>query len=35
VAEDPEVRAVLDRVHARELDPLTATREIADLVLRR
>jgi LAO/AO transport system kinase len=35
VAEDPEVQAVLDRVHARELDPLTATREIADLVLRR
>jgi LAO/AO transport system kinase len=35
VAEDPEVRAVLDRVHARELDPLTATREIADRVLRR
>ena len=35
VAEDPEVRAVLDRVHARELDPLTATREIADRVLKR
>jgi LAO/AO transport system kinase len=35
VAEDPEVRAVLDRVHARELDPLTATREITDRVLRR
>ena len=35
VAEDPEVRAILDRVHARELDPLTATREIAERVLRR
>ncbi len=31
---DPEVRALLDRVHARELDPLTATREIAERVLR-
>jgi len=35
VADDPEVRALLDRVHARELDPLTATREIAERVLRR
>jgi LAO/AO transport system kinase len=35
VAEDPEVRALLDRVHARELDPLTATREITERVLRR
>jgi LAO/AO transport system kinase len=31
---DPEVRALLDRVHARELDPLTATREIAARVLK-
>ena len=31
---DAEVRALLDRVHARELDPLTATREIADRVMR-
>jgi hypothetical protein len=28
------VRDLLDRVHARELDPLTATREIADRVLK-
>ena len=35
VADDPEVRALLDRVHARELDPLTATREITERVLRR
>ena len=35
VAEDPEVRVLLDRVHARDLDPLTATREIAERVLRR
>jgi hypothetical protein len=34
VEADPEVRALLDRVHARELDPLTATREIAERVLR-
>jgi GTPase len=34
VASDPEVRALLDKVHARELDPLTATREIAERVLR-
>ena len=34
MADDPEVRAILDRVHARELDPLTATREIGDRVLR-
>jgi LAO/AO transport system kinase len=34
VADDPEVRALLDRVHARQLDPLTATREIAERVLR-
>jgi len=31
---DPQVRALLDRVHERELDPLTATREIAARVLR-
>src|SRR4051812_13036456 len=31
---DPQVRALLDRVHERELDPLTATREIAAGVLR-
>jgi len=29
---DPEVRALLDQVHERKLDPLTATREIADRV---
>ncbi len=29
---DPEVRRLLDEVHARRLDPLTATREIADRV---
>jgi len=34
VERDPEVRALLDRVHARELDPLTATREIAERVLK-
>ena len=33
VASDPQVRGLLDRVHARELDPLTATREIAERVL--
>ena len=31
---DAEVRELLDRVHARELDPLTATREIAERVLK-
>jgi LAO/AO transport system kinase len=31
---DAEVRRLLDRVHARELDPLTATREIAERVLK-
>jgi LAO/AO transport system kinase len=30
VEQDGEVREVLERVHARELDPLTATREIAE-----
>jgi LAO/AO transport system kinase len=33
VASDPQVRGLLDRVHARELDPLTVTREIAERVL--
>ena len=33
VASDPQVRGLLDRVHARELDPLTATREIAERVV--
>jgi LAO/AO transport system kinase len=31
---DPAVRELLDEVHGRRLDPLTATREIADRVLR-
>jgi LAO/AO transport system kinase len=31
---DPAVRELLDEVHSRRLDPLTATREIADRVLR-
>ncbi len=30
---DPELRRLLDEVHARKLDPLTATREIAERVL--
>jgi LAO/AO transport system kinase len=30
---DPELRRLLDEVHERRLDPLTATREIADRVL--
>jgi LAO/AO transport system kinase len=30
VEQDEQVREVLERVHARELDPLTATREIAE-----
>jgi len=34
VERDAGVRELLDRVHARELDPLTATREIADRVLK-
>ena len=33
IAGDPEVRALLDRVNARELDPLTATRAISERVL--
>jgi LAO/AO transport system kinase len=32
---DPDLRSLLDDVHARRLDPLTATREIADRVFRR
>jgi len=31
---DPEVRSLLDEVHARRVDPLTATRQIADRVFR-
>jgi GTPase len=31
---DPELRSLLDEVHARRLDPLTATRQIADRVFR-
>jgi LAO/AO transport system kinase len=31
---DPELRRLLDEVHARRLDPLTATREIAERVFR-
>jgi LAO/AO transport system kinase len=30
---DPELQGLLDEVHARRLDPLSATREIADRVL--
>jgi LAO/AO transport system kinase len=33
--DDPEVRSLLDRVHARELDPLSATQEIVERVLRK
>jgi LAO/AO transport system kinase len=35
IEDDPEVRSLLDRVNSRELDPLTATREIRERVLRR
>jgi len=35
IEDDPEVRSLLDRVNSRELDPLTATREISERVLRR
>ncbi|HEY8859694.1 MAG TPA: hypothetical protein VIM27_09595, partial [Gaiellales bacterium] len=31
---DPELRRLLDEVHARRLDPLTATREISERVFR-
>ena len=34
LAADPELRSLLDEVHARRLDPLTATRQIADRVFR-
>jgi GTPase len=33
--DDPELRRLLDDVHARRLDPLTATREIGERVFRR
>jgi GTPase len=33
--DDPELRRLLDEVHARRLDPLTATREIGERVFRR
>jgi hypothetical protein len=32
--QDPELRRLLDDVHARRLDPLTATREISERVFR-
>ena len=34
VAEDPELRRLLDEVQARELDPLTAVREILEKVFK-
>ena len=34
LADDAALRAILDEVHARRLDPLTATRQIADRVFR-
>jgi len=34
VADDPELRRLLDEVQRRELDPLTAVREIMDKVFR-
>src|SRR5262249_54063173 len=34
VADDPELRRLLDEVERRELDPLTAVREILDKVFR-
>jgi LAO/AO transport system kinase len=34
LAGDADLRAILDEVHARRLDPLTATRQIADRVFR-
>ena len=34
VAEDPELRRLLDEVADRELDPLSAVREIVDKVFR-
>jgi len=35
VADDPELRRLLDEVQRRELDPLTAVREILEKVFRR
>jgi hypothetical protein len=34
VADDPELRRLLDEVKARRLDPLTAVREIMEEVFR-
>jgi LAO/AO transport system kinase len=34
IADDARLRAILDDVHARKVDPLTATRQIADQVFR-
>ena len=34
LARDPDLRRLLDEVHARKLDPLTATREISERVFR-
>jgi hypothetical protein len=34
VADDPELRRLLDEVQRRELDPLTAVREILEKVFR-
>ncbi len=34
VADDPELRRLLDEVQARELDPLTAVREILHRVFK-
>src|SRR5205085_8895278 len=34
LADDPELRRLLDEVHARRLDPLTATREVSERVFR-
>ena len=34
LARDPDLRRLLDEVHARRLDPLTATREISERVFR-
>jgi LAO/AO transport system kinase len=34
LGDDAELQAILDEVHARRLDPLTATRQIADRVFR-
>jgi LAO/AO transport system kinase len=34
LARDPDLRRLLDEVHERKLDPLTATREISERVFR-